>query len=93
MEVLGLLKANIICKKYLFCRIILKAIFQSVLGSVEHKTLQAGDLRSVYLERMAVRQDRLRKLAEMADWSFFCDDGTRNPKKVVSNLHFLLSKV
>ena len=70
-----------------------RTIFQSVLGSVEHKTLQAGDLRSVYLERMAVRQDRVRKLAEMADWSFFCDDGTQNPKKVVSNLHFLLSKV
>ena len=31
MEVLGLLKANIICKKYLFCRIILKAI-QSVFS-------------------------------------------------------------
>lgn len=69
-----------------------RAIFQSVLGSVEHDTLQAADLRGQYLERLANRQQRLSELAHMASWHFLIDDGSQAPMSVLSKIYQFLSK-
>ena len=68
-----------------------RTIFQSVLGSVEHDTLWADDLRKPYLERLAKLQERLEALARMAGWSYLCYDGAQSPISVASKLYFLLS--
>lgn len=69
-----------------------RAIFESVLGQVQHDTKEAKDLRKAYLDRLRSRQARLEDLARLAGWSFYCDDGSQNPTEVVSRLHFLLSR-
>ena len=69
-----------------------RAIFQSVLGSVEHDTLQAEDLKSEYLERLADRQQRLGELAHMARWDFVIDNGTHAPMISLSKIYRSLSK-
>jgi hypothetical protein len=69
-----------------------RAIFQSVLGSVEHDTLQAADLRGQYLERLSNRQQRLSELAHMASWNFLIDDGSQVPISVLSEIYQCLSK-
>ena len=66
-------------------------IFQSVLGSVEHSTLWADDLRKPYCERLARHQERLKALASMVGWSFVCYDGSQSPISIASKLYFLLS--
>ncbi len=68
-----------------------RTIFQSVLGSVEHNTLWADDLRRPYLARLAALQERLKDLASMAGWSYVCYDGTQSPIHIASKLFFLLS--
>lgn len=47
-----------------------RTIFQSMSGTVQHETLQAGDLRARYLERLAARKDRLAHLARTTGWQF-----------------------
>ena len=69
-----------------------RAIFQSVLGSVEHDTLQAADLKSEYLKRLADRQQRLGELANMARWDFLIDNGSYAPMITLSKIYQSLSK-
>jgi len=47
-----------------------RTIFQSMGGSLQHETLQAGELRDRYLDRLAERKARLSHLAHLADWQF-----------------------
>ena len=69
-----------------------RAIFQSVLGQLEHDTKEAHDLREAYLDRLSSLQMRLKDLTRLAGWSFYCDDGSQSPTKVASRLYFLLSR-
>jgi len=69
-----------------------RAIFQSVLGRLQHDTKEAGDLRQSYLDRLISRQTRLKELAQLAGWTFYCDDGSQSPIAVASRLYFLLSR-
>ena len=69
-----------------------RAIFQSVLGQLKHETKEADDLREAYLDRLSALQMRLKDLARLAGWSFYCDDGSQSPTKVASRLYFLLSR-
>ncbi|MDA9989442.1 DUF58 domain-containing protein [Paracoccaceae bacterium] len=69
-----------------------RALFQSVLGSVEHDTLQAADLKSEYLKRLADRQQRLGELADMARWDFLVDDGSFALIITLSKIYQSLSK-
>ena len=68
-----------------------RTIFQNVLGSIEHDTLWAEDLRKPYLERLAAHQEQLKSLAAMAGWSFVCYDGNKSTLSVANKLYFLLS--
>ncbi len=47
-----------------------RTVFQSMGGGVQHETLQAGDLRSRYLDRLAARKDELANLARATGWQF-----------------------
>lgn len=47
-----------------------RTIFQSMGGGVLHETLQAGDLRTRYLDRLAARKDQLTNLARTTGWQF-----------------------
>ena len=47
-----------------------RTIFQSMGGGYEHETLQAGELRSRYLDRLAARKARLQLLAQRTGWHF-----------------------
>jgi len=47
-----------------------RTIFQSMQGGLQHETLQAGDLKTRYLERLAERKDRLTHLARTTGWQF-----------------------
>lgn len=47
-----------------------RTIFQSMQGGLQHETLQAGDLKTRYLERLAERKDRLNHLARTTGWQF-----------------------
>ena len=47
-----------------------RTIFRSMSGSLQHETLQAGDLRNRYLDRLAARKDRLANLARTTGWQF-----------------------
>lgn len=47
-----------------------RTIFQSMGGGFQHETLQAGDLRSRYLDRLAARKDELSNLARATGWQF-----------------------
>ena len=69
-----------------------RAIFQSVLGQLQHDTKEANDLREAYLDRLSSRQARLKDLARLAGWSFYCDDGSQNPIEVLRRLYFMLSR-
>ena len=69
-----------------------RAIFQSVLGQLQHDTKEANDLREAYLDRLRSRQARLKDLARLAGWSFYCDDGSQSLTEVMSRLYFLLSR-
>ena len=69
-----------------------RAIFESVLGQVQHDTKEANNLREAYLDRLRSRQARLKDLARLAGWSFYCDDGSQDLSEVASRLYFLLSR-
>lgn len=45
-----------------------RTIFESMGGGIRHETLDAGELRSRYLARLAERKDRLALLARRAGW-------------------------
>ncbi|WP_341368876.1 DUF58 domain-containing protein [Yoonia sp. BS5-3] len=47
-----------------------RTIFESMTGALEHETLKAGDLKKRYLERLAMRKDRLAHLARTTGWQF-----------------------
>lgn len=47
-----------------------RTIFESMTGAVRHETLQAGDLRRRYLDRLAERKARLQALARVTGWQF-----------------------
>lgn len=47
-----------------------RTIFQSMQGGLQHETLQAGDLKTRYLARLAERKDRLNHLARTTGWQF-----------------------
>lgn len=47
-----------------------RTIFQSMGGGVQHETLQASDLRTRYLDRLAARKDELAQLARSTGWQF-----------------------
>ncbi|WP_458791668.1 DUF58 domain-containing protein [Yoonia sp. MH D7] len=47
-----------------------RTIFQSMGGDLHFETLQAGDLRSRYLDRLAERKDALANLARTTGWQF-----------------------
>lgn len=49
-----------------------RAIFQSMGGSVEHETLEAGGLKDRYLARLAERKDKLMRMCDMAGWDYTC---------------------
>ena len=63
-----------------------RAIFESMLGSVEHETLQASDLRSAYLKRLSARQDEIEHLCKAAGWHFLCSDGQDNVSVTLQRL-------
>ena len=48
-----------------------RTIFESVNKSVAYETLKANDLRDRYLERLAVRKDRLDTLCRLTGWQYF----------------------
>ena len=68
-----------------------RTIFQNVLGSIEHDSFWAEDLRKPYLERLATHREQLQALASMAGWSYVCYDGNKSPLSVARKLYFLLS--
>ncbi len=45
-----------------------RTIFESMTGALRHETLKAGELRARYLDRLAVRKDRLATLARTTGW-------------------------
>jgi uncharacterized protein (DUF58 family) len=45
-----------------------RTIFESMSGALRHETLQAGDLRTRYLDRLAARKARLHDLARLTGW-------------------------
>ena len=47
-----------------------RTIFESMTGALRHETLKAGDLRTRYLDRLAERRERLRRLARRTGWQF-----------------------
>mgnify|MGYP000538227042 CR=1 FL=1 len=47
-----------------------RTVFESMGGSLRYETLRAGDLRARYLDRLAVRKDRLQTLARAVGWHF-----------------------
>lgn len=47
-----------------------RTIFESMTGALRHETLHAGDLKQRYLERLAMRKDRLAHLAKTTGWQF-----------------------
>jgi uncharacterized protein (DUF58 family) len=49
-----------------------RTIFESMGGGLRHETLQAGDLRARYLDRLAERKDRLARLARLTGWLYDC---------------------
>ncbi|MEQ9694453.1 DUF58 domain-containing protein [Shimia sp. SDUM112013] len=51
-----------------------RAIFESMGHSVSHETRKASDLRDRYLERLALRKDRLQMLCRTTGWQFGVHD-------------------
>lgn len=49
-----------------------RTIFESMGGGLAHETLEAGDLRERYLERLAQRKAKLQELAAMTGWQYHC---------------------
>lgn len=47
-----------------------RTIFESMGGTLRHETLDAGDLRARYLDRLATRKAHLAALAGEANWLF-----------------------
>ncbi|MDX5350206.1 MAG: DUF58 domain-containing protein, partial [Paracoccaceae bacterium] len=47
-----------------------RTIFESMGGTMQHETQQAGELRARYLARLAERKDRLAGLARAVGWHF-----------------------
>jgi uncharacterized protein (DUF58 family) len=47
-----------------------RTIFESMGGTLRHETLNAGELKDRYLERLAERRDELRHLSREAAWQF-----------------------
>jgi uncharacterized protein (DUF58 family) len=47
-----------------------RTIFESMGGTLQHETQQAGELRARYLARLAERKDRLAQLARAVGWHF-----------------------
>lgn len=48
-----------------------RTIFESMSGALQHETLKASNLREKYLERLAMRKDRLHELARLTGWQAF----------------------
>lgn len=51
-----------------------RTIFESMAGALRHETRQARDLRARYLERLAMRKDRLADLARRTGWQYHSHD-------------------
>ena len=49
-----------------------RTVFESMGGSLAHETLEAGDLRDRYLDRLAERKGRLEDLARLTGWQYHC---------------------
>lgn len=49
-----------------------RTIFESMGGTLRHETLRAGDLRARYLDRLAMRKERLAGMARAAGWHYLC---------------------
>ena len=49
-----------------------RTIFESMGGSLRHETLQAGDLKARYLDRLAERKDRLEQLSRLSGCLYAC---------------------
>lgn len=49
-----------------------RTIFESMAGGMAHETLEAGDLRTRYLDRLAERKARLADLARVTGWQYHC---------------------
>ncbi len=49
-----------------------RTIFESMGGGIAHETLEAGDLRERYLDRLAERKARLQDLARVTGWQYHC---------------------
>ena len=49
-----------------------RTIFESMGGTLRHDTLQAGDLRARYRDRLAARKDELARLARATGWQYHC---------------------
>lgn len=47
-----------------------RTIFESMTGAMSHETLKARDLKTRYLDRLAMRKDRLATLARTTGWQF-----------------------
>ena len=47
-----------------------RTIFESMGGTLAHETLKAGELKSRYLERLAMRKAELQALAAVTGWQY-----------------------
>lgn len=49
-----------------------RTVFESMGGGLNHETMQAGGLRSRYLDRLAERKEQLAELCRMTGWQYMC---------------------
>ncbi len=56
-----------------------RTLFESMGGTLSHDTLEAGALRSRYLDRLAARKDRLARLARVTGWQYHCHHTDTSP--------------
>ena len=47
-----------------------RTVFQSVGETLRHETLNAGELRARYLDRLAARKDALQRLCALTGWQY-----------------------
>lgn len=70
-----------------------RTVFQSMSGGITHETLQAGNLRGRYLERLAERKAELAELAQVAGWQYACHHTGESAQSALLWLYGALEKV
>nr|WP_252731319.1 DUF58 domain-containing protein [Lentibacter algarum] len=67
-----------------------RAVFQSVGGSLEHETLQAGDLAQRYRDRLNERKLRLRDICGKTGWQYKCHHTAESAQVAVMWLYNMI---